>query len=378
MRKLAAINFLDAFIFSGFQLILPLLLVARGLDLVTIGLVFAAMPIVFLTVRLLFASLADQAGVKNFFYANGLFSALASMLYLTAASPLLFAFGKIAEGAKSSSFWAVNRTAAIQESNSNAEKNSTLLSAVRAFAFSTGMIVSGAIIAAYSFETALYIMLAASTAIFFVTFFTKNSGAREKPTLSKTLSQLDPRKKHAGFWLAAISNALFDAPVYAIMPFTLLLFMKTQLNFGYGQIGLLLAAYYAVQALATFAAVKMRANPETLAIAFALLFIPTTLAIPFSDGNAFIALFFAASFACGLGAKTFETIIIQNTKNSKTISVDIGLFHVPPRAYEFAFFALAGLLITQFGFQSIFTITAASAAAYALLSTRIIKRNMHA
>ncbi|MBI5159105.1 MFS transporter [Candidatus Micrarchaeota archaeon] len=373
MKKLAALNFLDSFIYAGFQLILPLLLVARGIDLVTIGFVFAAMPLVFLTVRLLFASLADQTGVKNFFYANGFFSALSSMLYLTASSPLLFAFGKIAEGAKSSSFWAVNRTAVVQESSAHAEKNAALLSGVRAFALSTGMIVSGIVIAVYSFEAALYAMLAVSTATILTTSFFKSKQATQKLSLSKTLEQLDARKKRRAFWLAAASNAIFDAPVYNIMPFMLTLFMKMQLLFSYEKIGLLLAAYYAVQALATFIAVKTRANPKTLALLFAIIYIPSTALMAFVDGNAFILLFLVASFACGLGAKTFETIIMQNTKNSKTISVDIGLFHIPSRLYEFLFFALAGIAITSLGFTPIFALATASATTYAIFSTRILK-----
>ncbi len=374
MDKLAAINFLESSISSGFQITIPLLLLERGLDLVTIGIIFSIMPLVFFSARLLFASLADQMGVKKFFISSGACAAIASAFYLSAASPLVFSLGKTFEGLKSSSFWAVNRTAVVQLSKDKAEKQAALLSGIRSFALSMGMLIPGIIISFYSFEASLLAMLAASTAIiFFSLALPKKFENEQGPTLSSTLKQLDPRKKPARFWLVSLTIPFIDVPTYTVLPFILAVFMRAQLGFDYATIGFSLAAYYAIQSLGTFFSVKTKMTSKHVAVLATLLFTPSAAAIAFTNGYAFIALSLAMSFACGLCLKSFESLLIKTAEKSKTISVDIGLLHIPIRAGEFVFYLLVGLLVKWFSYASIFWLCAAAIAIFSLSSKQLLE-----
>ena len=67
MRRLLTLNVLDAFISGAYTLVIPLLLVERGIDVATIGVVFSIYPLALLLSRLLFASAADATGLGRFF-----------------------------------------------------------------------------------------------------------------------------------------------------------------------------------------------------------------------------------------------------------------------------------------------------------------------
>ena len=69
MDELRMINFLDAFITSSLSIIIPLLLVARGFNVVQIGLVVSISPVIFVVSRSIFAAMSDQVGVRRFFMA---------------------------------------------------------------------------------------------------------------------------------------------------------------------------------------------------------------------------------------------------------------------------------------------------------------------
>lgn len=63
MRRLVAVNVLDAFIGGAYMLTISLLLVERKIDIATIGVVFSAFPVAFAVCRMLFASAADTVGL---------------------------------------------------------------------------------------------------------------------------------------------------------------------------------------------------------------------------------------------------------------------------------------------------------------------------
>jgi hypothetical protein len=72
LRRLISVNVLDAFITEAYNLVIPLLLVERKIDLATIGLIFSILPLVFVISRFLFAAFADSLGLRSFFNLNAI------------------------------------------------------------------------------------------------------------------------------------------------------------------------------------------------------------------------------------------------------------------------------------------------------------------
>ncbi len=94
----------------------------RKIDIISIGLIYSALPIIFQLTRLAFSILSDFIGRKIFFLLNGVLRVFYTLIYYFAFSPLEFLFGKIAEGTSSASLWAVNRPF-ILEQNKEKWKN---------------------------------------------------------------------------------------------------------------------------------------------------------------------------------------------------------------------------------------------------------------
>ena len=112
MKRIFTITFLNFFISGGLRLAIPLLLLDRNINLAEISIVISVLPLVFLVVRLLMATIADKSGWNRFYLLlNWPWSLLSTFVYFIASSTPMFFLGRIFEAVKESSYWAVNRTA---------------------------------------------------------------------------------------------------------------------------------------------------------------------------------------------------------------------------------------------------------------------------
>jgi hypothetical protein len=107
---------------------LPLLMLSRGIDIVSLRFICASLPMVFQLTRLLFATLSDVRGRKLFFVSNGILTVLTLFAYYLAFFPLKFLFGKITEGTRNASLWAVNRPAILDRVKEKRKALSRLMS----------------------------------------------------------------------------------------------------------------------------------------------------------------------------------------------------------------------------------------------------------
>ncbi|MGC8811985.1 MAG: MFS transporter, partial [Candidatus Aenigmatarchaeota archaeon] len=115
-KKAFFIQGIDSFVSGILTILLPLLMLERGIDIIYIGLIYSALPIIFQTTRLAFAILSDFMGRKMFFILSGILRVFFNSIYYFAFSPLEFLFGKITEGVSSASLWAVNRAFILEQS----------------------------------------------------------------------------------------------------------------------------------------------------------------------------------------------------------------------------------------------------------------------
>lgn len=112
------IQVFNSFISGILVVALPLIMKERNINIVAIGLIFSLMPIVFQFGRTLFAIISDFLGRKLFFILNGFLCIISSSIYYLAHTPTEFLFGKVMEGTKDGTLWAVNRAYILEKSES--------------------------------------------------------------------------------------------------------------------------------------------------------------------------------------------------------------------------------------------------------------------
>lgn len=169
----------------------------REVSIVTVGLIFAAMPMIMQLGRMIFATLSDFWGRKIFFVSSGFLNAVSSLIFFVAHTPSEYFFGKVVEGTKEGTLWAVNRASLLEESRGQ-WKILTNLRAVAYVAQAVGSLLSGFLIAWFLFEGTMLLCVLPGVLVALVSL-TLASPRKEHLRVSKALRFLDFRKKDKAF-----------------------------------------------------------------------------------------------------------------------------------------------------------------------------------
>jgi MFS family permease len=354
MKRVTAITFLNYFVSGGLTLTIPLLLLDRNVDLAEIGVIISVLPLVFLSVRMLFASLADQIGWAPLFilfhWPATFFSAA---IYFLADSVPAFFLGKAVEGVKESAYWAVNRTAIFSLSPKKEEKEATRINAVIWLATAIGSAAAGIGIAYLGFSSTLATMLIASAAMGIPAALLRHAGKRNaKLKIPNVLTSLNPRGRDKTFWLVSIVLLFNSLATYPLITLLLPVFMDQQLKYDYVSIGLAFMLYNVVASIVALGTLKKTLGVKRVIVQSIIGLFATLLLA--NSGFYFPALFLALAVTRGLGIGFFESVIAKVSKNRQTVSVDIGLLHIPTRFAEFASVLSAGFIAQSFGYAPMF------------------------
>ena len=373
MKRVVAITFLNYFVTGGLALTIPLLLLERKVNLAEIGFVISILPLVFLFVRLLVAALADQLGWAPFFVLlNWPGTFFSTTIYFLANSTFVFFLGKIVEAVKESSYWAVNRTAIFSLSPKQKGKAATRISAVISLSFAVGSAVSGLGITYMGFSFTLGILIIASSIMGIPAALLWRTDKRDsKPKISSAIALLDPRGRSKTFWLVSFAMLFYSLALYPLGALLLPIFMAQQLGYGYISIGMAFMLYNVISFLVAIFSLKIplevgRVFVQSLSALFATFLLA-------NSGVYFPALFLILAVANGLGLGFFESIIARATENRATVSVDIGLLHIPVRLAEFSSVLGAGFVAQSLGYMPVFVASGIFFAAFSVLSLYILK-----
>ncbi len=372
MRRVTAINSLDMFIASALAVLVPMLLLARNVSVSEIGLVISALPLVFLFARMLFAAVADQAGFRSFFVLDWLAQLASILIYIFAATPIAFLFGKVAEGVRASAFWAVNRTAIFYYAEGREARAAIKLYLIRTASSAVGTALVGVVAAFFGLQYALIFLLGIGLLQGFPAI-TMRPYPKARFSVRKTLSLLLPFKKGRRFWLTAAALSLYPLATYSIFYLIAPVYMRLNLGMGYDGIGYVIAAYYLLCALATWVAMRYRTPFGRVALLQALLFATGCVLIALTNSSLFIPFFLLLSLGDGLSGMLFEAVIAKATKGKPSISTDIGFLHIPYRMAEFASVIFAGFAFQYLGYPVVFGLSALSFAAYSFLCWWLLK-----
>jgi predicted MFS family arabinose efflux permease len=354
MKRILAITFLNFFISGALTLVIPLLLLERNIDLIEIGLVISALPLVFLIARLLMALIADLRGWNRFYLLlNWPSSLLSTLIYFIASSTPIFLVGKIVEALKESSYWAVNRTAIFSLSPKREEREATRNTGVLFLSTAVGSVASGFAISYFGFSITLGFLIVVASAIGFpavLLWKSRNRDSELKPVKIRGLFKL--RNYGRKFWFVSITLLFFGLAYYPLLNLLLPVFMAQQLGYSYLTIGVAYMLFNVIAAAIVFGALRFSLGVKRVILQSCIAMLALLL-LTYSNSY-FLGMFLALAVAEGLGMGFFESIIAKATKKKPSVSVDIGILHIPYRLAEFASLLYAGFIAQTIGYFPVF------------------------
>jgi MFS family permease len=370
-RKAFFIQGIDSFVSGILTILLPLLMLERGIDIISIGLIYSALPIIFQLTRLAFAILSDFIGRKIFFLLNGILRVFYILIYYFAFSPLEFLFGKIAEGTSSASLWAVNRAFVLEQ---NKERLKGLIE-MRVFDFISGAL--GTLIAGF-----LIVFLFYSNALIFCIFISflsiptslKISEKKKKSfQIKEILEILDISKKTKIFKKALIIFFILGLSLGLTAYYVFPLFLKEN-GYDTESIGLILGIQAFINGISLYYFSK-RFSFKKIIIYSAILYFSFLLLLCFLKNFWVGLILIAFGLANGLLTAGIEGIFSRTTTNGFAYGTDIGLlmttFHIG-RTLSLGF---SGFLISFYGFPILFIISAFIFLLYSFLVLKYFRKS---
>ncbi len=373
MRRVNAITFLNNFVAGAITLLIPLLLLAQHVSMAEIGLVLSALPLVFLVARLLFAAVADQVGWSRIFVlVNWPATFLGPAIYYVANSLSLFFAGKVMEGFRDASYWAVNRTAIFDLAPKREGREATRTNAIIWLATAVGSASAGLGIALAGFSWTLVVLMVASAAIGIPAGLLWKVGKKSVKPATSFWRSMDPRGKSKAFWWASVTLMFNSIATYPLLQLLLPIFMQVQLGYDYVTIGVLFMVYNIVASLTTFLTLRAGLSfTRAVALSVVALVASTLMA---SSGLFFPVVLLALGFVRGFAVAYFEHLVHKVAKDSENVCGDIAWLHVPMRLAEFATVISFGFLAQLLGYTPVFALTGVFWAAFSLMSARQMRQ----
>ena len=374
MWRVLLTSFLTSFVSGGLGIAIPLVLLERNVSLAEIGVIMSILPLVFLFVRILFAALADQVGWSPLFLTNWLTLTLATVIYLVAKSPIDFAIGKIMEGISVSAYWAVSRTATYLLSPSREAGEATRVIGVVTLGMAIGGAVTGLMMSMVGAWSSFIILIIASMILLYPTALLWNEGRRKaKLDLLAALKALDFRGKDRDFWRVSGIMAINSLARYPLTSLVLPVFMSRELGYSYMMIGGIFMAYSIITAITVFTTMKTPLN-LTRAIVQSIIYLVACILLPTTTEALLPVFIVLLAVAGGLGTRFYESIIAMVSKDRReTLSIDIGILHIPMRITEFTSLILYSILTEKYGFQTPFILSGLAYSIFLMCSYLQIK-----
>ena len=368
VRNVLFIQVLNSFVAGVLGVAVPLMMEARNVDVVVIGLVFAAMPLIMQLGRMVFATASDFWGRKMFFVSNGVLGVVSGLIYYVAHSPLEFLFGKVVEGTKEGSLWAVNR-AFLLEKNGRHWRILVYLRAVAYVAYAVGSLVAGFLIVWLFFEGAMLVCALFSVLVMSLAFLLVGE-KKERFSAAKARRFLDFRKKSRVFKVFLVLFFVFGVSFGLVGGFVFPLFLDN-VGFDVEGIGLIVGVEVLVAGLFSYLFSKT-SRMRVLILLSGGLFTVTLLLLGFTTW------IFAAMLVVLFGSVQGMSSIGQEGILSKICDVecygtDIGLLMMGLHLGEALSLAMSGFLISVWGFVAPFVLAASTHAFFYVGAYIILK-----
>ena len=353
VRVVIFIQVLNSFVSGVLGVALPLMMKERNVDIVTIGLIFASLPMIFQLGRMFFATVSDFWGRKFFFVLNGFLGVVSSSIYYLVQTALGFLFGKVVEGTKDGSLWAVNRALLLEKS----ERKWRILVHLRTtvyVSYAVGSLLAGFFVVWLFYEGTL--MLCALVGAFVVPAALLLVGGRKKRfSVGKALRLLDFRKKKKVFKMFLFLFFVMGLSFGFRSGFVFPLFLSAN-GFDAEVIGVLLGLQVLLAGLFSYLFAK-RCEMGKLILVSGVLYTVILALLGFSSSVFAGVLAVVYGIVEGLLSVGQEGILSRITSEG-SYGTDIGLVMMGLHSGSTLSLALSGFFIEMWGFIAPFLMSA--------------------
>jgi len=353
VRVVIFIQVLNSWIGGVLGVALPLMMKERNIDIVTIGFVFASMPMIFQLGRMLFATISDFWGRKPFFVLSGGLGVISNFVYYLAHTPIEFLFGKVMEGTKSGSLWAVNRAFLLEKS----EKKWRVLVHLRTTAYislAVGSLLAGFFVVWFFYEGTL--MLCVLIGALGIPLSLLLVGERKKKlNASEAFHLLDFRNKKKIFKIFLVLFFVMGLSFGFWSGFVFPLFLSDN-GFNTETIGVLLGLQILLAGLFSYL-FEGRFEIRKLILISGVLYTVVLILLGFTSSVFAAALVVIYGIVDGLLSIGQEGIL-SRIINENSYGTDIGLQMMGLHSGRTVSLAITGLIISMFGFTAPFLLSA--------------------
>ena len=340
---------LNAFISGVTYILLPLLMLERKIPIESMGLIFAILPLVSQTNRVVFATVSDYIGRKKFYWLCGIMNLVHLIVYYFSKSPFGFLLGKISEGVRNASLWSVNRAYFLDHSQEG-EKTLVKMRGIGSIFNAIGTLLAGFLLTKFFYDKTLYLLMGLSFLIF---PNVKKLIDKEKRKISilailESLSFSNKTKKFKTFFtLFFVSGLYFGLVGSYVFP----LFLKGA-DIMTQNIGLILGARILFGGICIYALRSIGKGKYKMLIGgfFYSLFL---ILLPFINQISLPILMILLGIVGGISDVGRETIFIE-VINHDSMAGDISILMIGTHVGMAITQAIAGFVIASFGFLPLF------------------------
>ena len=354
LRSASLIQALNSFIWGVAYIVIPILMIDRGISIKSIGLTFAILPIIFQINRIMFSIISDFIGRKKFYLLNGITNVISLAAYYTAQGPFGFLIGKFSEAIKEASLWSVNRAYFLDHnSDENDERALVNLRIASYIPYAVGILIAGFMLTKLQYGKTMLIL----TALSFLIFPNINKlidKSKKELNLLSIFDSLNFKKKSEKFkkffWLFFIYGFYYGLTSGYILP----LFLK-EFDMSVENIGLIIGIQTLLGGLAVYVLRSWGKNRNKLLVG-GLLSSLGLLIISTSPQNV-IPIFIMMGIFMGIYDVGSKTIFIE-AADEQSLAGDIGLLMIGVNVGASLTQGISGFIISSFGFTTLFLIAA--------------------
>lgn len=330
---------------------LPLMMRDIGIEIKTIGLVFALFPMIFQSIRMFFAVLSDVIGRRPFFTLAGVSSSLCYIIYRFALSPLHFAFGKVSEALWNASLWSVNRAYVMEHSTKRGDVLVKMIG-LTSISLAVGSLFAGFLISFMGYRnTVLFCSLFGLIVAIICTSLKETKRLKIK---SRKVRK-GVRKFLVPFFILGISNGFVSS-------YVITLFLQG-MGISPEGIGILITVQLLVAGI-ILSFLMFGVQKRVVYLIFPLSIIMLIVVPPKFMLLAF--LFFGLGF--GISRASVETLL-PRIVDHEHYGRDIGILMMSAHIGNTVSTAFSGFVISSYGFSASFVLGAIFFILYLLLST---------
>ncbi len=364
--QLMLVHILYSFIAAALAVMVPLYLVDKNIDIASIGITLSMIPLTFMIMRVVFASMADGVGTKKLGMVYSLSNMIAILIYSVTTTPLVFLAATLAEGVRNSAFWAISRTEVlVNEGKKAAASVLAYFGGVRQVADGVGRLSIGLLIASFSFQNSFFLLLAL-TLVMLVLLASHNKWKMGRLAIDRKMTKRVLTNRPRSFWFNALGLTSMSITSNMLLAFLIPLFAYSQLRLSYAETGLMVAVFSLLTGLIMVALLRKHIGAKRM-LAITSTMVPLLIIFPFAGQN-MILLVVLLAIGNGCSIILSEYILADAVAGSDEMSTDIGLIYMPLRISEFLFMFLGGFVIAAFGYAPLFFICALCVAFFLLFA----------